>query len=226
MHAGHRGYVRPWLPLTYAELVAQRPAGVEIDVHFAESLVETVLDEYTVAGDVVLDPFAGFGTTLVVAERMGRTAIGVELLPERVEAIRRRGVTGVVTGDARHLAALVPGPVDVCLTSPPYMTAAGHPENPLTAYRTSDGDYGRYLGELGEVFRQVAGLLCPGGYAVVNVANTRSAAGITPLAWDFVRAVSPHLVLRHETFLCWDRQPPGISGDYCLVFSPPGVPAP
>jgi len=66
----------------------------------------------------------------------------------------------------------------------------------------------------------VAGLLRPGGYAVVNVANVRSDAGITPLAWDFTRAVAPHLILRQETFLCWDRQPPGISGDYCLVFSP------
>lgn len=212
--------MRPWLPLSFGELVAQRPAGAGIDVHFAESLVEAVLDEYTAAGDVVLDPFAGFGTTLVVAERMGRTAIGVELLPDRADAIRRRGPAGVVTGDARQLAGLVSGPVDLCLTSPPYMTATGHPEDPLDAYRTSGADYGRYLDELGDVFRQVAGLLRPGGYAVVNVANVRSDAGITPLAWDFTRAVARHLILRQETFLCWDRQPPGISGDYCLVFSP------
>ena len=57
------------------------------------------------------------------------------------------------------------------LTSPPYMTAVAHPENPLTGYATDDGDYPTYLRELGEVFAQVADLLRPGGHVVVNVAN-------------------------------------------------------
>jgi DNA modification methylase len=69
--------VKPWLHLKIAELVEQRPIGAEEDVHFPESLVAAVIDEYTLPGQRVLDPFAGYGTTLVVAERMGRKAIGV-----------------------------------------------------------------------------------------------------------------------------------------------------
>src|SRR5690606_23150637 len=34
---------------------------------------------------VVLDPFAGSGTTLLVAERLGRQAVGIEINPEYVE---------------------------------------------------------------------------------------------------------------------------------------------
>jgi hypothetical protein len=155
-----------------------------------------------------------------VAERMGRKAIGVELLPQRADLIRTRlaGDAEVVTGDARDLGTLVSGPIDLCVTSPPYMTAAGHRQNPLNAYQTLDGDYATYLAEMGDIFGGVAALLRPGGYAVINVANLATGPTITPLAWDVARAVARHLVLRQEVFVCWDRQPAGISGDYCLVF--------
>ena len=41
-------------------------------------------------GDLVLDPFAGTGTTSVVAEQLGRNSIGIELDPANVEAIKSR----------------------------------------------------------------------------------------------------------------------------------------
>lgn len=219
--------MKPWLSLKIADLADQRPVGADGDVHFPESLVATVIEEYTTRGQRVLDPFAGYGTTLMVAERMKRHAIGVELLPERAELIRSRlrGAAEVINGDARDLTALVSGPVDLCFTSPPYMTAADHPQNPLTAYQTLDGDYATYLAEIGNIFEQVAILLRPGGHAVINVANVRTGDTITPLAWDLARIVADHLTLRQESFLCWDEQPDGLSGDYCLVFQRTSVPA-
>ena len=41
-------------------------------------------------GDLVLDPYAGSGTTLIAARDRGRKWIGVELKPEFVALIERR----------------------------------------------------------------------------------------------------------------------------------------
>ena len=41
-------------------------------------------------GDVVLDPYAGSGTTLLAAQELGRNWVGVELKPEYVDLIEHR----------------------------------------------------------------------------------------------------------------------------------------
>lgn len=44
----------------------------------------------TYPGDVVLDPFAGSGTTLVVSEQLGRKSIGIEIDANNIEIIQNR----------------------------------------------------------------------------------------------------------------------------------------
>jgi site-specific DNA-methyltransferase (adenine-specific) len=41
-------------------------------------------------GDWILDPFAGTGTTLVVARQLGRNAIGIEKSEENARCIQKR----------------------------------------------------------------------------------------------------------------------------------------
>ena len=144
----------------------------------------------------------------------------IAALPERADLIRDRlgGKGIVVTGDARELATLVDGPIDLCSTSPPYMTAVGHAENPLTGYRTLDGAYGTYLDELDGVARQIAGLHAPGGHLVLNVANIENGGVTTPLAQDIGDRVARHLARVGDIPILWDEMPPGILSDHCLVF--------
>ena len=49
---------------------------------FPESLPEWFIKLFTKEGDTVLDPFMGSGTTNIVAKRMGRHSIGIEIMPE------------------------------------------------------------------------------------------------------------------------------------------------
>jgi DNA modification methylase len=208
-----------------ADLVAERPVGTADDIHFTEALAESVIGHTTRRGDLVLDPFAGYGTTVAVAERMERRAIGIELVPEHLEIARRRiaGRAQLILGDAREVAQLVTDPVDLVLTSPPYMPSADHPENPLTGYATDDGDYPTYLCDLANIFGQLATLLRPGGQMIVNVADVIATDGtVTPLASDLAGLIDEHVPLLGVTTLEWDEQPAGLEGDYLLWFARPG----
>ena len=58
----------------------QKPAG----------LLTYMFNGFTKQGDLILDPFAGSGQTLMVCEALGRKCITVEIIPEMVRAIINR----------------------------------------------------------------------------------------------------------------------------------------
>ncbi len=207
------------LVLRAADIAAERPEGTSDDIHFTEALAASVIGHASQPGELVLDPFAGYGTTVMVADRLGRRAIGIELVPEHLEIARQRtgGRVRLIEGDARELSRLVDEPVDLVFTSPPYMASKDHPQNPLTGYATDDGDYLAYLSELGLIFAQVANMLRPGGQLVLNVANVIGTDGsVTPLASDVASIVDRHVPLLGVTTLEWDEPPAGLDGDYLL----------
>ena len=53
-------------------------------------LVERAIRNSSRPGNVVLDPFGGSGTTLIAAEKSGRSARLIELDPKYVDVIVRR----------------------------------------------------------------------------------------------------------------------------------------
>jgi len=54
------------------------------------ALLLRVILSSTMPNDIVFDPFAGTGTTLVVAHQLKRNSIGVEIDPKNIEIIRMR----------------------------------------------------------------------------------------------------------------------------------------
>ena len=57
---------------------------------FPEELPEWFIKLFTKENDVVLDPFMGSGTTLIVANRLKRNSIGIDVVPEYFEMVNRK----------------------------------------------------------------------------------------------------------------------------------------
>jgi DNA modification methylase len=75
-------------------------------------VIWNLLERYTRAGDLVVDPFCGGGTTLDVARSTGRVARGFDVAPHRADIER---------ADARALP-LRDGEADFFFLDPPYST--------------------------------------------------------------------------------------------------------
>ena len=210
----------------HSDFLRQRPPFADEDVHMLAEIVDHVVDRCTEPGDTVLDPFAGFGTSLVRAVARGRRAYGIELLPERVDALRERmPAARIHEGDARAMVRVLRAAdepsnacVDLVLTSPPYMTRDDRDADPLTAYEESGADYTRYLNELGLVAAQCAHVVVPGGYVVWNVADITCLGRTTHLIDDCRAVLAEHLDEVGTTSIVWDRYPHDLVADALLVF--------
>jgi DNA modification methylase len=191
------------------------------DVRYSEEFVEHFLRQYTKPNDVVFDPFMGFGTTVLVAERLGRIGYGIEYDEKRCAYVKSqmKHPERAITGDSLRLSEYYVPNFDLCFTSPPYM-GHHHKENPFTAYSTEGNGYEGYLNDIGKIFSQVNAKLNPLGRVIVEVSNLKHEdAQPTPLAWDIARVLSQALVFNGEYVINWvPTYNYGYDHSYALVF--------
>jgi DNA modification methylase len=191
------------------------------DVRYTEALVEHFLHEFTKEGDVVFDPFMGFATTLLVAEKLNRCAYGVEFDERRWRYVQSilKYPHRALHGDSTKLAHLEIPDVDFSVTSPPYM-GKNHVENPFTAYSTIGKGYREYLQTMQLIYKQLNDKLKPSATAIIEVSNLKHEDGsITTLAWDIAAEVSKVLRFRGEVIVTWEETYGfGYDHSYCLVF--------
>ncbi|MEP6501911.1 MAG: SAM-dependent methyltransferase [Betaproteobacteria bacterium] len=201
-------------------LRARDPLGAR-DCGWVEQMTPFVRSHAS-AGGWIVDPFCGFGSTLVAALLEGVPAVGVDLDPLRV-ALARERLAGLAADAARYpqfagtladdtLRATLRGPdpqaprrFTLCLTNVPYFGCDGpSPDDSLYAERS----YEPYLQGLRAVFEGVHALLEPGGWCVAMAQNLRLQGTFVPLAWDVARLLGERFQLHEERLLVYP-QPEG-----------------
>ena len=68
-----------------------------------EALLERLINTCSSPDDLVLDPYAGSGTTLVVGTRLQRRVLGIDSSPEALQVIRQRLSQASITPVERHV---------------------------------------------------------------------------------------------------------------------------
>lgn len=218
--------MRTYLSLPY-EHRDDLPPGHANEVRTPDALVERFLVEFTEPGDRVLDIFAGYGTTLVTAERLDRVPYGIEYDADRVEYIETRieHPSNVRHGDVLDLDETWLPACECCFTSPPFMEARML-RNPFENY-AGESTYDDYLDDVETAFRNLGTVINPGGTIVVDVSNMKHEGRVTPLAWDIGKRLSNVFQFEGEVVVTWedgDSNRDGLFGygydhSYCLVFT-------
>jgi DNA modification methylase len=129
---------RTWLKFQKSWFIHNPPPRKKgVLVHpakFPETMAQEFIEFFTKRGEIVLDPMAGTGSTLIAALRAGRNSYGIELNPKYAEiagqiiSAERQSLGGgvegltskVFTGDATHAVDFGFPIFDYVLTSPPY----------------------------------------------------------------------------------------------------------
>lgn len=144
---------------------------------------------------MVLDQFAGGGTTLVEAKLLNRNIIGVDVNDTALARCKEKtnfdhdGANGHVfirKGDARNLSFIPDEKIDLICTHPPYADIIRYSEDiseDLSHLKVKD-----FVEEMKTVARESYRVLKKGKYCAVLMGDTRQKGNMVPMSFDVMRA--------------------------------------
>jgi hypothetical protein len=164
-------------------------AGVDTDAGSGTSIFDPVLCElayrwFCPPGGLVLDPFAGGSVRGIVASRLNRHYIGIDLNPSQVSENERQAVTICkdpaprwIAGDAREMPMLIPSDTvaDFVFSCPPYADLERYSDDPRDI---STMDYPRFLECYRSIIRVAVGILRADRFACFVVGDVRAPDGL------------------------------------------------
>ena len=150
-----------------------------------------VILRYSQEGDLVLDQFAGGGTTLVEAKLLNRNIIGVDVNDVALERCREKidfeheGANGEVylyKGDARKLDFIEDESIDLICTHPPYADIIQYSED--IENDLSHLNMKAFLPEIHRVVEEAYRVLKKDKFCAVLMGDTRKNGMVQPLALE------------------------------------------
>jgi len=152
-----------------------------------------LLLRYSNDGDLVLDQFAGGGTTLVEAKLLNRNVIGVDVNPLALERCKEKcdfeksfcGEVFINQGDARDLNFIIDESVDFICTHPPYANIIQYSEDidtDLSHLEVKD-----FLEQMKLVAAESYRVLKKDKFCAILMGDTRKKGHVIPMSFEVMK---------------------------------------
>lgn len=223
---------KEWIKFTRSWFVLKpRPLYEKVyhPASFPESFVKRFITFFSKPGDWIFDPFAGSGTTLFTARKLGRNSAGIELYEKYYNLINKKLLNGeksdvkciIIKGDSRNVINImknldVPS-MDFCITSPPYWNQLYNNTerqrnrniNDLDCIYGNDvldlgtiNDYHTFLEQQKIIFNDIYDVMRNKSYLVIVTNNIYKYGRLWPLAFDTFKTLSETWVPKDEMIWC------------------------
>ena len=155
-----------------------------------------IILRYSSEGDIVLDQFAGGGTTLVEAKLLNRNIIGVDVNDVAIERCKLKtnfdyeGANGnvkILKGDARDLHFLENDSIDLICTHPPYANIIRYSEGQEIEEDLSNLNVKPFLEQMKKVASECYRVLKKGKFCAILMGDTRKKGNIVPMSFEVMK---------------------------------------
>jgi DNA modification methylase len=155
-----------------------------------------ILLRYSKEGDLVLDQFAGGGTSLVEAKLLNRDIIGVDINDIALERCREKtsfehdGANGKVyihKGDARDLNFIPDNSIDLICTHPPYANIINYSEGQEIPEDLSNLKVKDFLEQMKPVASECFRVLMKGSFCAILMGDTRQKGCVIPMSFEVMK---------------------------------------
>lgn len=151
-----------------------------------------ILLRYSSEGDMVLDQFAGGGTTLVEAKLLNRNILGLDVNDDALKRCQEKvkfkhgGANGKVyirKGDARNLKGILDDSIDLICTHPPYANIIHYSESQDVPADLSNFKVNEFLEQMRAVASESYRVLKRGKFCAILMGDTRQKGHVNPLGF-------------------------------------------
>jgi len=206
---------------------SQDENGLAHPAIFPTMLPERLISIYTHEDDIVFDPFAGAGSTLIAAKNLKRVGVGIELSDKFIKMYNQRNDNThlfdeekynptLIQGDARQLSNWIDSEsVQLTVSSPPYWDILNQKR---TADYKNNKNYGESHSDLGNiksytsflralqiVFSQVYTVTKEDGFCCVVLMDLRKKDKFYPFHVDTIDFMTD-IGFILDDIIIWDRR--------------------